>query len=89
MEDKVKTVFIEASRDSKKGLFGGDKVQDEVNGELLSKQIEAACNGFVSDGYIISNIMPINSGGHNYKNGVGYGYGYAYTSGVVIVATKT
>ncbi|WP_157686028.1 hypothetical protein [Pseudoalteromonas sp. P1-11] len=88
MEDKIKTVFIEATRDSEKGLFGGDKVQDKVKGELLSKQIEVACNGLVSNGYMISNIMPINSGGNNYKNGTGYGYGYAYTSGVVIVATK-
>lgn len=88
MENKVKTVFLEASRDSRKGLLGGEKVQDEVNGELLAKQIEVVCNGFVSDGYTISNILPINSGGHNYKNGIGYGYGYGYTSGVIVVATK-
>ena len=88
MDDKVKTIFLKATKESSRGLLGGQKKSDEIDGEHLARQIEVACNGFVNNGYNISSILPVSSGDHNYKNGIGYGYGYSYTSGVIVVAAK-
>lgn len=88
MKDSVKTVFIPSSQESKSSMFGKEKPTDEVDGASLAHQIEVTCNGLIDSGYQITQIMPVSSGGHNYKNGVGYGYGYGYTSGVVVVASK-
>lgn len=86
MDNFVKTIYLNSERKTKSGIFGGEKDLDEVDGEDLASRIESECNALVSEGYKIANIMPINSGDHNFKNGVGYGYGY--TSGVIIVANK-
>lgn len=88
MSGNVKTVFIPSSQESKSGMFGKEKPTDEVDGAALARQIETVCNGLVGSGYQIIQVMPVTSGGNNYKNGVGYGYGYGYTSGVVIIANK-
>lgn len=88
MPQLIKSIFVEASRETKSRLLGKDKVEDTVDGAYLASGIEQACNDLAASGYTVLQIVPVTSGGNNYKNGVGYGYGYGYTSGVIIVAAK-
>ncbi len=88
MSEVVRTVFIPSSLESKSGMFGGEKPTDIVDGNSLAIEIQKACNDLVDSGYQVTQVMPVSSGGNNYKNGVGYGYGFSYTSGVIIVATN-
>ncbi|GGY37390.1 hypothetical protein GCM10011297_08140 [Bacterioplanes sanyensis] len=86
MSQAIRSVFIEAPKHTKSP--GKDKPEDTVDGTELALQVEQACNDLVTAGYSVLQIVPVTSGGNNYKNGMGYGYGYGYTSGVMIVAGK-
>lgn len=88
MPQSIKSVFVEAFRETKSRMIGKDKIEDTVDGAELASRIEQACNDLAASGYSVLQIVPVTSGGNNYKNGVGYGYGYGYTSGAIIVASK-
>jgi len=101
--------------ETKKGLFGGEKEvtvkkqewqqtgwsDREIDGELLSEDINLAVEKLNKNGYEVVAIQPITSGAYNYTWGnygtagnggaptcYSYGYGYSYTEGVTIIAKK-
>jgi len=65
-----------------------------VDMEGLSDEISNICNRFITNGYDVTQIIPINSGRYGYDTGwmqdggYGYGYGYSVTDGVIIVGTS-
>lgn len=85
-----KTVIIPTSFKGKEvpmGLLQAPKMVEwkgHVDGQSLSKEIEAVCNLLESDGYQVISVTPITNG---YLAGVNEG-GYGYTAGVVILFHK-
>lgn len=83
-----RTLWIEAVPEMKerKRVLGKGTVnqpdKSEVDGALLAKNIEAACNEAEAGGYEVVSIMPVDCG-----KAAGYA-GYSVTDGVIITARK-
>ncbi len=84
----IRSIFVQANFNTKKGFFGGDKSTDMIDGEQLNDDLQIVLEALNNDGYSIVSVTPITSGKDNYRNGVGYGYGYSYTEGLIVVAKK-
>ena len=87
MSPHVVTVFLETIKSESKLDAVNGWQPEEIDGTALAQKIEDACNVFLADGFAISSIVPIISGG---ISAIGYVHkqGFSYTSGVIIVATK-
>jgi len=93
----------------KKTLLGGERAvtakqqkwvqtgfsDREIDGELLSQEIQQAIVQLNSEGYEVVGISDVISGNYSWhaSNSMhvsyGYGYGYSYTEGTIIIARKS
>ena len=79
-EKRKKKDYAYFGRETPEKIGAVDSVQ-------LAKDIEKTLNDFENENIELINIMPVNSGHHEYHYDIG-GYGFGYTDGVIIIGKK-